>query len=598
MHKSVIKEERNTMDNYQLEIKKNKTKSTVTLKQDNKIIHMDDLQLSNANQRKRFVEQVHKLDNTICKDSLNHKLITHADMQQSDKQNESHNHLNEVDPKYIIRPNQIIQKDIAAYTIPIITTEEGEPVGQWQLYQQFPDGSREVSRLDTTLRTPTGTTYYFHPFPAPPAITKPSGWSADARNLWIKNHTQTDPIETFNKVRNLITRYIEFNHEQAEGIIDTLTLWVMHTYIYNVWEATPYLHINGPAGSGKYRVFEVLNRLTYRPLNVSNITSAAIFRQLDEQGGTLLLDEAERMQERSPEVSELCSILLAGYKKGGKAARCEGENHASREFHVYSPKALACIEGLPHALSTRCIRIMMFRAGKDSQCYKRRIDEQATHWQQARDMLHELALEQATTWLQLAKRTDVCSGLFGRDYELWQPLLSLASFFESQGIPGLHASVLSYSHYCNEQSKQDKATDIEATLLRIAARLILTQPIAPTAQDIIRYARIEEEETFDRITPRKTASILKSYGLSTQKTNGKRRYNNLTRKDFQRIEHHYALDLDLPKPEMQQEAITPEDLDDLLPTPITEYVPEQEMCPTAPSVLVCEATGQEGYVGY
>ncbi|QDU35453.1 hypothetical protein KS4_35360 [Poriferisphaera corsica] len=506
--------------------------------------------------------------------------------------------MNEVDPRYIIRPNQIIQKNIAAFTIPIITTQEGEPIGQWQLYQQFPDGSREVSKLDTTLQTPAGTTYYFHPFPSPPAIAKSSGWSAKARKQWLEAGTQNDPTETFNTVHNLITRYIDFNHDQAEGIVNTLTLWIMHTHIYGAWEATPYLHINGPAGSGKSRVFEVLNRLVYRPMNVSNTTPAPLFRQLDEQGGTLLLDEAERMQERTPEVSELRSILLAGYKKDGKAARCEGDNHASREFNVYSPKALACIEGLPHALSTRCIRIMMFRAGKDSQCYKRRIDEQAKHWQQARDKLHTLTLEQGVVWLQLAKRTDVCPNLHGRDYELWQPLLSLASFFESQGVADLHAGVLDFAYYNHEQGKQDKATDIDATLLRIAARMILTQTIAPTAQEIINCARLDEAETFDRITPRKTASILKAYGLTTQKSNGKRIYNNISRKDFQRIQQNYGLDLDLPKQETQQQTITQQDLDLLQVTPNTEYIPALETCPTVPSVLAREAIGHEGYVGY
>ncbi|MCG8520945.1 MAG: hypothetical protein MI744_01925, partial [Pseudomonadales bacterium] len=374
---------------------------------------------------------------------------------------------------------------------------------------------------------------------------------------------------------------------------------VVHTYIYNVWVATPYLHINGPAGSGKSRVFEVLNQLVYRPINVSNITPASMFRQLDEQGGTLLLDEAERMQERSPEVSELRSILLAGYKKGGKASRCEGDNHASREFNVYGPKALACIENLPDALFTRCIRIMMFRAGKDSQCYKRRIDERAAHWQQARDKLHALALEQGPVWLQLAQRTDVCPDLHGRDYELWQPLLSLASFFEAQGVASLHVSVLDFAYYNHEQSKQDKATDIDATLLRVAAHMILTRPVAPTAQEIILYARLEEQETFDRITPRKTSSILKAYGLTTQKSNGKRIYSNISRKDFERIQQNYGLDLDLPQ---QEQEFTQEDIDSLQVTPITAYIPTQETCPTDPtahSVLAFEATaGHEGYVGY
>ena len=107
-----------------------------------------------------------------------------------------------------------------------------------------------------------------------------------------------------------------------------LSEWL--TYAYPAWAAIPYLAIGGPLGSGKSRVFEVLSRIVYRPLPSANITAPCMFRTLDAQGGTLLLDEAERLHERTPGVGEIRSILMSGYKAGNPARRLE----ANRDWRM------------------------------------------------------------------------------------------------------------------------------------------------------------------------------------------------------------------------------------------------------------------------
>ena len=47
--------------------------------------------------------------------------------------------------------------------------------------------------------------------------------------------------------------------------------------------------------------------------------------------------------------------MNAGYKRGGKALRCDGESHEPKLFDTYSPKAMASIGGLRGALLDRCI---------------------------------------------------------------------------------------------------------------------------------------------------------------------------------------------------------------------------------------------------
>lgn len=158
----------------------------------------------------------------------------------------------------------------------------------------------------------------------------------------------------------------------------------------------PYLFLTGPAGSGKTRVFELLMRLVYRPLTSSNLSAPALFRTLHDRGGTLLLDEAERLSEGGDEIAELRSILLAGYRRGGRASRLEsaggGGEFRMSEFGVYGPKAIACINALPTALASRCIHITMFRSPPGSSKPRLRIDGDPSLWQGLRDDLHGLAL--------------------------------------------------------------------------------------------------------------------------------------------------------------------------------------------------------------
>ena len=119
----------------------------------------------------------------------------------------------------------------------------------------------------------------------------------------------------------------------------------MFTYAYPAWSAVPYLWLGGPLGSGKTRVFNILSNLVYQPLSSSNMTAPCLFRTLHDQGGTLLLDEAETLTERTPEASQMRSILLSGYKSGSPAHRLnpDGNGFKARAFDVFGPKAIAGI---------------------------------------------------------------------------------------------------------------------------------------------------------------------------------------------------------------------------------------------------------------
>ncbi len=178
-----------------------------------------------------------------------------------------------------------------------------------------------------------------------------------------------DPAELFGRLRDSFGYFLELgaSDEEADAQASLLALWSLLSYCYPAWSAVPYLSIGGPLGSGNVSRFRGVGprgfqadgiREHHRPLFV--------FRTLHDQGGTLLLDEAERLRDNTPDAGDLRSILLSGYKRGSPARRLEpigdGKFRAI-SFDVFGPKALAGIASLPEALASRCIKVAIVPRG-------------------------------------------------------------------------------------------------------------------------------------------------------------------------------------------------------------------------------------------
>lgn len=454
----------------------------------------------------------------------------------------------ELDLSRIVRSERFITAEVSGVAIPALQPIGGRVAGRWSLALQWADGKRGLRDYALTLDLPDGGRLYLHPEPmepTPATVTALCGWSAIGRQAWLDGAPPPNPADVFKRVSGRIAHFIDLPDDQAPGITATLALWIMFTYAWPAWPAVPYLYVGGPAGSGKSCVFEVLSRLAFRPLGSSSMTGPALFRTLHGRGGTLLLDEAERLRNASdPAVGELLSMLLAGYKRGGQATRLEpvGDSFKPMNFDVYGPKALACIAGLPPALASRCIHLTMFRAAPDSPKPRRRIDAEPHVWQAIRDDLHALALSNGPTWLDLAGRDDVCPAMSGRDYELWQPLLALALWIERDGTAGLLKLVQNHAQRTIEANRDDQTPDTDEVLLRTLADLLRAGQ-QPTPSEVLKQAAEGEPDLLNRWSARGVSRVLGRYNLKTRSTNGRRIYGSDLLADVKRIARTYRLDL-------------------------------------------------------
>jgi 5S rRNA maturation endonuclease (ribonuclease M5) len=165
-----------------------------------------------------------------------------------------------------------------------------------------------------------------------------------------------------------VRQYISFTSEAQPTVI---ALWIVHTWFVDTFEFTPYLHIFSPTRQcGKSHLLDCIAKLVRNVLSTVSLTVAALFRTIEQDQPTLLIDEVDTVFGKGNENEELRAILNAGFERGSKVRRCIGPNHDLKDFAVFCPKALAGIGQLPDTVSDRCIPIHLI-AKKKSEAVQR-----------------------------------------------------------------------------------------------------------------------------------------------------------------------------------------------------------------------------------
>jgi hypothetical protein len=517
----------------------------VTARMGDESIAVDKLDLVKESERAKFAKRIAESCPGIDVGSIEEELLKIAGSITETQPLHVGVEAAELNVSQIVRPDLFHIEEVSGILIPTAVATGDRPAGRWQNYLQWRDGTRERRDLQESIEIPDGRRIWLYPTPADPLPTLQPGWSIDGRRAWLDGVDAPSASSVFKELCTLIARFLDFDPSSAAQETTTLALWSMLTYCYTPWSSIPYLHIVGPLGSGKTRVFEVLARIVYRPLQSSNLTAASLFRTLHETGGTLLLDEADRLGDRTPETRELESILLSGYKAGSPAVRLErsGDGFVTKRFNVFGPKAIAGIANLSPALASRCIRFTMFRCDPESPKPRRRIDENLDAWASIRDDMHHLALEYGSTWRQLSQQDEVCPVMSARNYELWQPILSLAAWIENSGAEGLLSLMQEHSVQSSQSTRDDSTPDTDELLLAQLSDLVRRGERLPTCEELLKAAKEASAADFSKgWNGRRVSNVLGRYGIKTKKS-GSRRPIEVPETALRRIQANYGFDL-------------------------------------------------------
>jgi putative DNA primase/helicase len=201
-----------------------------------------------------------------------------------------------------------------------------------------------------------------------------------------------------------------------------IALWVVLTYLGDVIATAPILSIVSPTHRcGKTTLLGLLNRLAERALPSSNISSATLFRVIEQYKPTLIVDEGDSFLNTR---EELRGLLDSGHTRDAAFVfRCVGDDQEVRRFSTWGLKTLAAIGTLPVTIIDRSLVIDLQR---------KRPDERVTKLRDADPALFKRLASQLAPWKKdnaeaVGKaRPAIPAELGDRAGDNWDPLLAVA----------------------------------------------------------------------------------------------------------------------------------------------------------------------------
>jgi hypothetical protein len=170
---------------------------------------------------------------------------------------------------------------------------------------------------------------------------------------------QTSAQPDFNpadEVYRVLAKYVEVTPHQAIAI----TLWILHTHVYERFTVSPRLLLTSPVrGCGKSTLLRIAEQLTARAFRTDSITAAAIVRLVAKDHVTLLSDEADNLPAAANEM--LRAILNGGHLHGANRVQV-GPQGLVQIFPIFGAMAFAAIGMMPLPLMHRSVVIEMVRA--------------------------------------------------------------------------------------------------------------------------------------------------------------------------------------------------------------------------------------------
>jgi hypothetical protein len=203
-----------------------------------------------------------------------------------------------------------------------------------------------------------------------------------------------------------------------------LALFTVNSYLFDLFDTTPYIQIDSALGGcGKTILLFHIEVTCNRPYLGTDPSEATLFRRIDRDQPTFLLDEAAVLRGSDERAKALRALLDAGYRQGITVSRCVGEEHEFQEFQVFCPKVFALVGSLGGTTLDRCIVIHMVKM-KPTAKTRRPVLQRLAPPLRAKLEAYAVQFRSALETLRDAEPdTGYWPELSGREEDIWAPLL-------------------------------------------------------------------------------------------------------------------------------------------------------------------------------
>lgn len=251
---------------------------------------------------------------------------------------------------------------------------------------------------------------------------------------------QREPAESFDDIDDepgwvvledvaaFIDRHVHFSTEHHTAAV---AAWIGHTHALDNFDFTPRLHLRSAVKrSGKSRMLEVIEQVARRAVQAVNITPAVLFRMMEAEQPTVLIDEVDQLlggdEHTDGEPSPLIGLINGGFRRGNQVWRMvgQGADLKYQSFNVFGAVALAGIGRVADTIADRSITVNLERlpAGHHVESFRHREVVETTTALRRRlaawTSRHDDELR--------AARPAMPDGVIDRAADIWEPLIAVA----------------------------------------------------------------------------------------------------------------------------------------------------------------------------
>jgi hypothetical protein len=253
--------------------------------------------------------------------------------------------------------------------------------------------------------------------------------------------------DVFGRIHDCILRFMDFDSSLGDpgAMCDLVACYIIATWFLDAFNVIGFLWPNGTAGSGKTKLITLVSLLSHLGILILSVGSMPSLRDMADYGATMAFDDCESMSNPKTSDPDKRNLLLAGNRRGNfiplKDFDPITQKWHTRLVNTFCPRIFSATNLPDPILETRTIVIPLVKSADSSKANADVFD--FTLWPADRktiiDDLWALSCANLLQVKAIAADYNTRSLLVGRDLEPWRAILTIATWLDGQGVPGLRA---------------------------------------------------------------------------------------------------------------------------------------------------------------
>jgi len=297
-----------------------------------------------------------------------------------------------------------------------------------------------------------------------------------------------------------------------KGATEAMVLWSLSTYCINNFRIFPKLFIFSPMkGCGKTTALEVLSGFTHKSLPVSGITPAVVFRVIEKEQPTLMVDEADQHLKHAS--GDMTAILNSGHTKSTAfILRSKPKTLEPQKFSTWAPMVIAAIGTIQATIMDRSITIPLQRMTNQQKNSIQKIPYDFVDKMLAcrQELLKWSQDNEANCKANIITPPDIGNN---RAQDNWTPLFTLAELIGPKWLAKCEKA------YRLLEAKKDSSDPRDLLLKDIQKILQAYNGKSITSEKLISFLTAASDSLWTEynagrhITPRGLAAMLRDFGI-------------------------------------------------------------------------------------